>query len=114
MSSDGADVSLPPTPEHMLAPVDLVPATRRPLLIIVDSDRAAAFVRLQELSLGTLPLLLLKPQSPPDLVRRASSVRLFPSKSPRILHSPSLAPSAGGSRSFCLLSHLRETDQRDE
>eukprot|EP00892_Ulva_mutabilis_P011581 jgi/Ulvmu1/8796/UM048_0051.1 len=74
-SSEGADAAAhpPPSAEHVFCPADLVPATRRLLLLVVDSDRAAAFARLQELALGQQPLLLLRPEKLPERVRRAAT-----------------------------------------
>lgn len=68
----------PPTPEQMLLPVDLVPATRRGLLLIVDSNNSQVFTQLRTVAIGKPPLLLLSPPSPPDIVRLASVVRLEP------------------------------------
>jgi Protein SCAI len=65
----------PPMPEQMLLPVDLVPATRRGLLLIVDSNNAQVFTQLRTIAIGEPPLLLLSPACPPDIVRVASVVR---------------------------------------
>lgn len=95
-SSDGTEAHPPPTPEHVFCPMDLVPATRRLLLLIVDSDRAAAFARVQELALGPQPLLLLTPEKLPERIRRAATVRApvhpAPACTARTRVHPSCAP----------------------
>lgn len=61
-------------PEQILLPVDLVPATRRGLLLIVDSNNAEVFTQLRTVAIGKPPLLLLSPPNPADIVRLASVV----------------------------------------
>lgn len=76
-TAEMAEPAPPPMPEQMLLPVDLVPATRRGLLLVVDSNNAQAFSQLRTVAIGKPPLLLLSPAKPPDIVRLASVVRLL-------------------------------------
>ena len=67
----------PPMPEQMLLPIDLVAATRRGLLLVVDSNNAQVFSQLRSAAIGKPPLLLLSPSKPPDIARLSSVVRLM-------------------------------------